>query len=110
MSLDMKQDIPLAAVAVDLAILTVREDSLMALAIRRGIPPFKGKWALPGGFVLPEVDLTAAAPPGCGWRQGRQRVTGHRRTPGHVWQHGRRPTGPGGQRRLPGVGAGPSPS
>ena len=61
MSLDMKQDIPLAAVAVDLAILTVREDSLMALAIRRGIPPFKGKWALPGGFVLPEEDLTAAA-------------------------------------------------
>jgi 8-oxo-dGTP diphosphatase len=57
----MKADIPLAAVAVDLVILTVRQDELMALAIRRGIPPFKGQWALPGGFVLPAEDLTAAA-------------------------------------------------
>jgi 8-oxo-dGTP diphosphatase len=57
----MKADIPLAGVAVDLVILTVREDTLMALAIRRGIPPFKGQWALPGGFVLPDEDLTAAA-------------------------------------------------
>jgi 8-oxo-dGTP diphosphatase len=57
----MKADIPLAGVAMDLVILTVREDTLMALAIRRGIPPFKGQWALPGGFVLPDEDLTAAA-------------------------------------------------
>jgi 8-oxo-dGTP diphosphatase len=57
----MKADIPLAAVAVDLVILTVRQDELTALAIRRGIPPFKGQWALPGGFVLPDEDLTAAA-------------------------------------------------
>ena len=57
----MKADIPLAAVAVDLVILTVRQDELMALAIRRGIPPFKGRWALPGGFVLPDEDLTDAA-------------------------------------------------
>jgi 8-oxo-dGTP diphosphatase len=57
----VKADIPLAAVAVDLVILTVRQDELMALAIRRGIPPFKGRWALPGGFVLPDEDLTAAA-------------------------------------------------
>ena len=57
----MKADIPPAAVAVDLVILTVRQDELMALAIRRGIPPFKGQWALPGGFVLPDEDLTAAA-------------------------------------------------
>lgn len=57
----MKAAIPLAAVAVDLVILTVRQDELMALTIRRGIPPFKGQWALPGGFVLPDEDLTAAA-------------------------------------------------
>lgn len=57
----MDSGIPLAAVAVDLVILTVTGDSLMALVIRRGIPPFEGQWALPGGFVLAEEDLTQAA-------------------------------------------------
>jgi len=57
----MEHDIPLATVAVDLVILTVRQDTLMALGIRRGIPPFKGRWALPGGFVLRDEDLTDAA-------------------------------------------------
>jgi 8-oxo-dGTP diphosphatase len=57
----MDPDIPLAAVAIDLVILTVTGDYLMALAIRRGIPPFEGRWALPGGFVLAEEDLTQAA-------------------------------------------------
>ena len=52
---------PQATVAVDLVILTVRDDTLQALAIRRGIPPFKGRWALPGGFVLPDEDLDSAA-------------------------------------------------
>jgi 8-oxo-dGTP diphosphatase len=57
----MDPEIPRAAVAVDLVILTVTGDSLMALAIRRGIPPFEGRWALPGGFVLAEEDLSQAA-------------------------------------------------
>jgi 8-oxo-dGTP diphosphatase len=48
-------------VAVDLVVLTLREDTLCALAIRRGIKPFKGHWALPGGFVRPGESLEAAA-------------------------------------------------
>jgi 8-oxo-dGTP diphosphatase len=49
------------SVTVDLVVLTIRAGTLQGLLIRRGIPPFKGRWALPGGFVLPEEDLPAAA-------------------------------------------------
>jgi 8-oxo-dGTP diphosphatase len=48
-------------VAADLVILTVRDGSLQVLLIRRGIAPYKGRWALPGGFVRPAEDLEAAA-------------------------------------------------
>ncbi|MGH3369869.1 MAG: NUDIX domain-containing protein, partial [Nocardioidaceae bacterium] len=48
-------------VAADLVILTVRSGSLQVLLIRRGIAPYKGRWALPGGFVRPAEDLEAAA-------------------------------------------------
>jgi 8-oxo-dGTP diphosphatase len=48
-------------VAVDLVILTVTNDQLAVLLIQRGIEPFKGRWALPGGFVRQGEDLQAAA-------------------------------------------------
>ena len=47
--------------ATDLVILTVREGALQVLLIRRGIAPYKGRWALPGGFVRPDEDLEQTA-------------------------------------------------
>lgn len=52
---------PPFAVTVDLVVLTVRRHALCALAVRRGEPPFQGRWALPGGFVKGDEDLAEAA-------------------------------------------------
>ena len=49
------------AVTVDLVVFTIRDDQLCALAIRRGIPPYRGRWALPGGFVQENEGLLDAA-------------------------------------------------
>jgi 8-oxo-dGTP diphosphatase len=45
---------PHPAVTVDIVIFTIDDDDLKVLLIQRGNEPFKGKWALPGGFV--EID------------------------------------------------------
>ncbi|MBI3760582.1 MAG: NUDIX hydrolase [Chloroflexi bacterium] len=47
--------------SVDVAILSLRENDLQVLLVRRGAAPFKGKWAIPGGFVKPDETLQAAA-------------------------------------------------
>lgn len=53
---------PKVALAVDLAILTVREDSLQILLIERGNDPYQGMLALPGGFIDSlDEDAEAAA-------------------------------------------------
>lgn len=52
---------PPMAVTVDLVVLTVRDDALQALTIRRGESPYLGQWALPGGFVRADEDLQDAA-------------------------------------------------
>jgi 8-oxo-dGTP diphosphatase len=49
------------AVTVDLAVFTVREGSLHVLLVERGEEPYKGHWALPGGFVLPRESAEEAA-------------------------------------------------
>jgi 8-oxo-dGTP diphosphatase len=50
-----------AAVTVDLVVLTVRRDRLAVLVVRRGEDPYRGRWALPGGFVADNEDLLGAA-------------------------------------------------
>ncbi|MFG1881033.1 NUDIX domain-containing protein [Micromonospora sp. NPDC049102] len=52
---------PSVAVTVDVVALTIRDDALHLLLIRRGEAPFAGHWALPGGFVRPDEDLTTGA-------------------------------------------------
>jgi 8-oxo-dGTP diphosphatase len=48
-------------VAVDLVIFTIRDGELHALLIQRAAPPFEGRWALPGGFILHGESLEDAA-------------------------------------------------
>jgi 8-oxo-dGTP diphosphatase len=55
------EDYPPFAVTVDLAVLTVREERLTALVVRRGEEPHRGARALPGGFVQADESLDAAA-------------------------------------------------
>ncbi|HEY7180670.1 MAG TPA: NUDIX domain-containing protein [Blastocatellia bacterium] len=54
-------DYPQPSVTVDLVIFTIAEDDLKVLLIRRGQEPFKGRWALPGGFVDIDESLERAA-------------------------------------------------
>ena len=51
----------LARIAVDLVILTIQHDALCVALIRRKLEPFRGEWALPGGFVREDEALIAAA-------------------------------------------------
>jgi 8-oxo-dGTP diphosphatase len=48
-------------VTVDVVIMTMAEGLLHVLVVRRGVPPFKGLWAIPGGFKRPNETLDQAA-------------------------------------------------
>ena len=52
---------PHPAVTTDVVIFTIRDNQLKLLLIRRGGEPYRGKWALPGGFVQLDEDLDAGA-------------------------------------------------
>jgi len=55
---------PHPAVTVDIAIFTIEDDDFKVLLIQRGIEPYEGSWALPGGFVGLDESLRRAA-----WRE-----------------------------------------
>ncbi|MDF9877905.1 NUDIX hydrolase [Cellulosimicrobium cellulans] len=90
---DVPPTAALLPVTVDVVALTVRDDALHVLLVERGIEPFRGALALPGGFVLPEEGLARAA------RRELAEETGVR-PPGHLEQLrtygplGRDPRGP----------------
>jgi ADP-ribose pyrophosphatase YjhB (NUDIX family) len=46
---------------VDIVIFALHDWELQVLLIQRGVPPFEGQWALPGGFVREGETLDAAA-------------------------------------------------
>ncbi len=49
------------SVTVDVVLLTVRDGKLLTLVVQRGEHPFKGRWAIPGGFVRITEPLEDAA-------------------------------------------------
>jgi 8-oxo-dGTP diphosphatase len=52
---------PRAALTVDCVVFCVEERELKLLLIKRGLAPFAGRWALPGGFVRVDETLDDAA-------------------------------------------------
>jgi len=52
---------PAFAVTVDVVILTMSEGKLHVLLVRRGVEPYQGMWAIPGGFKRPSETLDEAA-------------------------------------------------
>jgi 8-oxo-dGTP diphosphatase len=54
-------EFPRPALTVDCVVFGLDDRDLKVLFIRRGIPPFADRWALPGGFVRLEESLEEAA-------------------------------------------------
>lgn len=73
---------PPFAVTVDVVLLTVREGVLSVLLVERETHPYRGRLALPGGFVAVDEDLDAAAV------RRLEHETGVRRSVAHMEQLG----------------------
>jgi 8-oxo-dGTP diphosphatase len=52
---------PHPAVTVDIVVYTLKKDDLKVLLIKRAMDPYRGAWALPGGFVDLHESLEEAA-------------------------------------------------
>jgi 8-oxo-dGTP diphosphatase len=50
-----------ARVTVDIVIFSIRGRELHVLLVRRGVPPFEGEYAIPGGFLRRDEPLEEAA-------------------------------------------------
>jgi len=58
---NLKKEYPKPAVTVDIIVFTIQNKELKVLLVKRGIEPFKDKWAIPGGFVKLDESLEEAA-------------------------------------------------
>ena len=65
-------DYPHPAVTVDIVIFTIVDDDFKVLLIQRGIAPYEGMWAIPGGFVGLDESLRRAA-----WRELKEETGVH---------------------------------
>jgi 8-oxo-dGTP diphosphatase len=80
-------------VTVDVVALTVRDGELNVLLITRLIDPFRGKLALPGGFVLAGEELLEAAGRELAEETGVEHLPGHLEQLGSYGPKGRDPRG-----------------
>ena len=49
------------AVAVDVVLFTIQDGALKVLLVKRNLPPFRGRWSLPGGVVRRDESVDEAA-------------------------------------------------
>ena len=57
----MFNEIKTHEITVDIVILTIKDDALQVLLVKRNNEPFKDKWAIPGGYVRMSENLDEAA-------------------------------------------------
>ncbi|SMD12042.1 NUDIX hydrolase [Primorskyibacter flagellatus] len=52
---------PRPSVTTDILVFSIRNKRLQILLVQRGIEPFKDQWAIPGGFLKMDEDLSTCA-------------------------------------------------
>ncbi len=57
----MFQEIKTHEITTDVVIFTIKDNKLQVLLVKRANEPFKGRWAIPGGFIRLSENLDAAA-------------------------------------------------
>ena len=59
----MFNEIKTHEITVDIVILTIKNNALQVLLVKRSNEPFKGKWAIPGGYVRMSENLAITPSP-----------------------------------------------
>ena len=57
----MFQEIKTHEITTDVVIFTIKDNKLQVLLVKRANEPFKGRWAIPGGFIRLSENLDNAA-------------------------------------------------